>query len=162
MNDDQQPDDVTERTTRLLDGFRGFGANYTEFTNRFAAWLDLHTTDAFALIEILVAEERGIALTPTKLSTRLSLTTGATANLLNRLEKLGHVVRTREHADRRVVTLHSSPKVAQRAKEFLDPFTKHVEALVAHYPPEHVELFEKFLDDLRATMYALLAERPPG
>ncbi|MGW3471749.1 MarR family winged helix-turn-helix transcriptional regulator [Saccharopolyspora sp. NPDC000995] len=152
MDEARQPSDVAARSARLLDSLRGFGANYTELTGRFAAWLGLHATDAAALAEILYAEDKGTPLSPTRLSERLALTTGATTNLLNRLEKLGHIVRTREHADRRKVTLRSSPRIEKPAREFFGPFGDGLRALVAQYPPEQLDRFEDFLNRLRATM----------
>ncbi len=154
--------DVAERTTRLLDGLRAFGANYTEFTGLFAAWLGLHATDATALAEILYAEDKGTPLSPTRLSERLALTTGATTNLLNRLEKLGHVVRTRENSDRRIVTLRSGPRIEEPAREFFGPLGKRLETLVAQFPPDQLDLVEDFLDRLRTTMRDALADPPPA
>ncbi|MFD8935776.1 hypothetical protein ACFV0R_11000 [Streptomyces sp. NPDC059578] len=49
--------DLEEQRDRLMEGLRAFGANYTEFTRRFASWLGLHSTDAAALAEILYAED---------------------------------------------------------------------------------------------------------
>ncbi len=161
MEVEQQVDDTADRTARLLDGLRAFGALHTDFTARFAAWLGLHSTDATALVEILYAEDEGTPLSPTRLSERLGLTTGATANLLNRLEALGHIVRTREHADRRIVTLRSSQSIEQPAREFFGPLNEHLQAMVAQYDPRRLAEFEAFLHHLRATMEDALAERAP-
>lgn len=154
--------DVVDRSVRLLDGLRAFGALYTDFTGRFATWLGLHSTDATALVEILYAEDKGAPLSPTRLSERLGLTTGATTNLLNRLEKLGHVVRTREHADRRIVTLRSSREIEEPAREFFGPLNARLQTLVAQYEPEQLAGFEDFLHRLRDTMDDLLADEEPG
>lgn len=155
--------DIADRSVRLLDGLRAFGALYTDFTGRFATWLGLHSTDATALVEILYAEDKGAPLSPTRLSERLGLTTGATTNLLNRLEKLGYVVRTREHADRRLVTLRSSREIEEPAREFFGPLNARLQALVAQYGPGELAGFEDFLHRLRGTLDDLLAEEesPP-
>ncbi|MGH8875816.1 MAG: MarR family winged helix-turn-helix transcriptional regulator [Stackebrandtia sp.] len=158
---EQQADDVPQATARLLDGLRTFGANYAELTVRFARWLGLHATDAAALVEILYAEDQGTPLTPTQLSRRLTLSTGATTNLLNRLEREAFIVRSREHTDRRVVTLRSSERIQQPAREFFGPLAGPLEALVARYPPEQREQFETFLTQLGATMTDALAAEPP-
>jgi MarR family transcriptional regulator, organic hydroperoxide resistance regulator len=144
---------------RVLDGLRAFGANYTEFTRRFAAHLGLHSTDAAALAEILYAEDLGTPLSPARLSERISLTSGATTALLNRLEKAGHIVRSREHADRRIVTIRSSPDIQKPGEEFFGPLNRRMEAMLASYPPEQIEQFEAFLDHLRSTMAEVLAEQ---
>lgn len=143
---------------RLMDGLRAFGANYTEFTQRFAAWLGLHSTDAAALTEILYAEDQGAPLSPARLSERVSLSSGATTALLNRLEAAGHVVRTREHTDRRVVTLRSSPEIRPRAVEFFGPYSARMVTEMAGYTPEQLRQFEDFLGHLRTAMTELLSE----
>ncbi|MFD5091035.1 MarR family winged helix-turn-helix transcriptional regulator [Amycolatopsis thailandensis] len=152
-------DDVAARSASLLDGLRGFGANYTEFTRRFANWLGLHATDAAALVEILYAEDTGAPLSPARLGERVALTSGATTNLLNRLESLGYVVRTRESADRRKVTLRSGPDIQGPAREFFGPFSAGLTALVAEYPAEEIERFEAFLRHLRSTMDNVLEDQ---
>ncbi|MER6669743.1 helix-turn-helix domain-containing protein [Amycolatopsis japonica] len=152
-------DDVAARSASLLDGLRSFGANYTEFTRRFADWLGLHATDAAALVEILYAEDTGSPLSPARLGERIALTSGATTNLLNRLENLGYVVRTRENTDRRVVTLRSGTDIQVPAREFFGPFSAGLAALVAQYPPEEIERFEGFLRQLKSTMDNVLEEQ---
>ncbi|MFD0423086.1 MarR family winged helix-turn-helix transcriptional regulator [Streptomyces parvus] len=146
------------RVDRVMDGLRAFGANYTEFTRRFATWLGLHSTDAAALVEILYAEDQGAPLSPARLSERVSLSSGATAILLKRLEQAGHIVRTRESTDRRVVTLRSSPDIRPRAMAFFGPYSERMAEAMAAYPPEEIQRFEQFLGTLRSTMDALLAD----
>ncbi|PSK93674.1 DNA-binding MarR family transcriptional regulator [Murinocardiopsis flavida] len=157
-----EPERLAEHRTRILGGLRGFGADYTEFTRRFADSLGLHPTDAAALAEILYAEDKGAPLTPSRVSERVSLTSGATTALLNRLERAGHIVRTREHTDRRVVTLRSSKDIEQPARRFFAPLARHLDAMLAQYPPELLEQIEAFLDHLGTTMDAALAEEERG
>lgn len=145
--DDETPVDVRDQHERVLDQLRAYGAISTELSRRFAAGLDLHPTDATALIEILEAEERGTALSPARLSERIGLTSGATSSLLNRLEENGHIVRSRVHADRRVVSLHSTSNVQHVADEFFDPLAVRLRALMDSYP-----------DDLLARLETLLVE----
>ncbi|MFE1591880.1 MarR family winged helix-turn-helix transcriptional regulator [Nocardia sp. NPDC058705] len=146
---------------RLDEGLRAYGANYREFTRRFATWLGLHSTDAEALIEILTAEERGGTLSPARLSERISLSNSATTALLNRLEQAGHIVRSREHDDRRVITLRSTPRIHTLADEFFGPLGTKVDAVMSKYSPEELRRFESFVADLQATMTAHLAEPAP-
>ena len=89
-----------------------------------------------------------------------SLSSGATTALLNRLEQAGHIVRSREHADRRIVTIRSSPNVQRPAEEFFGPLTEHMDAMMSHYSAEQLQHFEAFLDHLRTTMDALLGQQP--
>ena len=154
-----RPDDVAAQRARLMEGLRGYGATFTEFSRRFAAWLSLHYTDAVALLEIAEAEQRGRPLSPARLSERVSLTSGATTALINRLELAHHVVRTREHTDRRVVTLHTTEHVGELAGEYFGPLSARLDTMMARYPPEQLEQFETFVADLRDTMELHLREQ---
>ncbi|MFC4330314.1 MarR family winged helix-turn-helix transcriptional regulator [Streptomyces andamanensis] len=155
-------DDVAARRERLMEELRIYGGHHAELGRRFAARLGLHSTDATALLEIAAAEERGTPLSPARLSERIALSTGATTALLNRLEAAGHITRTREHTDRRVVTLRGGDRVQQRADDFFGPLARRMDAAMAHYPPELLARFESFLSDLNATMDAHLAGPDPG
>lgn len=151
--------EVAAQRERLMDGLRGYGERYNELSRRFAVWLGLHSTDADALLEIVTAEDRGTPLSPARLSKRILLSSGATTALLNRLEGAGHIVRTREHADRRVVTLRSRQDIRERADEFFTPLAVRMDAAMAQYPPELIERFETLLAELRTAIDADLAER---
>lgn len=156
---DSTPEDVTTQRARLMEELRGYGATFTEFSRRFAAWSDLHYTDATALLEIVEAEQRGDPLSPARLGERVSLTSGATTALINRLERAQHVVRTREHTDRRVVTLHTTEHVGALAGQFFGPLGDRLDAMMAKYPPEQLQQFETFVVDLRDTMERHLREQ---
>ncbi|QWF84764.1 MarR family winged helix-turn-helix transcriptional regulator [Amycolatopsis sp. CA-230715] len=154
-----EAEEMAEHRERLVEGLRSFGASYTELTRRFAGFLGLHATDAAALAEILYAEDKGVPLSPARLAERVSLTSGATTNLLNRLERAGHVVRIRDQADRRVVTLRASREIQGPAQEFFGGLlVSPIDALIAQYPVEKLEEFEEFLARLRVTMREVLAE----
>lgn len=162
MNDPatrKKQDQVTER-------LRAYGAMFREFSRRFAEFLGLHSTDAEALIEILSAEEHGTLLSPARLSKRIGLSNPATTALLNRLEAAGHLVRTREHHDRRVVTLRSSPEVHTLADEFFGPLGDKVGAVMARYSGDQLEQFDSFLAELLTAMQVQLDQpvhrMPPG
>ncbi|MEU8892471.1 MarR family transcriptional regulator [Streptomyces sp. NPDC048442] len=143
---------------RLTEGLRLYGADYQEVGRRFASWLGLHTTDAEALIQILFGEERGAPLSPARLSERIQLSSGATTALLNRLEKAGHVVRTREQTDRRIVTLRGSARIQELTDDFFRPLGERMERMLARYSAEQLQQFEGFLNDLHTTMNEHLAE----
>ncbi|WSV46962.1 MarR family transcriptional regulator [Streptomyces decoyicus] len=146
------PDGVAARRERLAEGLRAYGASFTELGRRFAAHLGVHSTDAFALLEIASAEERGAPLSPALLSRRISLSSGAMTALLNRLERAGYVTRTREHADRRIVTLRSSPQVAELAAAFFGAVNARQDAVLSRYPSELLEQFEAVLRQLHSAM----------
>jgi DNA-binding MarR family transcriptional regulator len=147
--------DAAGQHARLMD----FGSIFNQFSRLFGSWLGLHSTDSEALMEIVYAEERSTPLSPARLASRIGLSSGATTSLLNRLETAGHVVRTRESTDRRVVTLRSSPNVHTRAEEFFAPLGERLDTAMSRHSQELLNSVEALLVDLRTTMGNHLAER---
>ncbi|MFD0120248.1 MarR family winged helix-turn-helix transcriptional regulator [Streptomyces virginiae] len=152
-------DGVAEQRERLMESLRIYGGHYADLSRRFATWLGLHSTDATAVLEIAAAEERGTPLSPARLSERISLSTGATTALLNRLEAAGHITRAREHSDRRIVTLRSGAHIQERADEFFGPLADRLDTAMSHYPPQFLEQVEAFMADLNTTMGNHLTEQ---
>lgn len=157
--------DATEDSAQrraLIDGLRTYGSTFNQVGRQFAAWLGLHPTDAAALMEIVNAEERGAPLSPARLATRIGLSSGATATLCNRLEHAGHVVRSRESRDRRVVTLRTSQQMHALADEFFTPLAAHLEDVMAAHPTDTLRGFTALLTDLQTCINDSLADPPPA
>ncbi|GAB2809625.1 MarR family winged helix-turn-helix transcriptional regulator [Streptomyces daliensis] len=148
---------VAAQREQLAAELRGYGAGFTELGRRFAARLGVHSTDAFALLEITSAESNEVPLSPAVLSRRIQLSSGAMAALLNRLEEAGYVTRIRGHSDRRTVTLHSSPHVRELAEEFFRPANARQDAVLSRYSPELLSRFKTLIAELSAA----LDEHPP-
>lgn len=153
---------IAEQRGRLMEELRNYGSIFNQFSRLFGRWLGLYSTDSEALLEIVYGEECGAPLSPARLASRIGLSSGATTSLLNRLEDAGHIVRSRESADRRVVTLRSSPQVHTRADEFFATLAGQLDSTMSHYAPEVLASFEDLLIDLRTTMSAHLAEHHDG
>ena len=146
------PRDGMSPGDRVMDAMRVFSADYADITVQLARWLGVHTADATAFSEIIYAQETDEPLTPIKLSRRIGLTSGATASLLNRLEDAGLIVRSREHADRRRVTLRATPEVAREAKAVFDPVNERVDAMMGQYPAAFLKEVESLLDHLHSAL----------
>ena len=101
---DQRPPAQVE----VMEALRDWAVGFAELNQHMAAWMGLPGSDANALGQIVWAAESGEPLSPARLARRLGMTSGATTILLNRLEGAGLIGRTREHADRRRVTLRPS------------------------------------------------------
>ncbi|MBU2667432.1 MarR family transcriptional regulator [Actinoplanes bogorensis] len=143
---------------RLLAGLRSHGIAYTELGRRLGIAMGQHQSDAKALIEILEADDHGAPLTQSQLSQRIGLTAGATSSLLNRLEEAGHIVRVRDSADRRLVTLRATPGVDALVDSFFGPLTERMGEMMASYPPEVLAEIERFLGDVSTTMNDYIKE----
>ncbi|KNB50690.1 MarR family winged helix-turn-helix transcriptional regulator [Streptomyces caatingaensis] len=157
MDEPVTPDGVAAQRERLVEGLRAYGATFTELGRRFADRLGVHSTDAFALLEIATAEEAGTPISPALLGRRIPLSSGAMTALLNRLEQAGYITRTREHTDRRIVTLRCSTRAKELADAFFDPINAHQERILSQYPPALLRQFETVLTELRTTMDTGLA-----
>jgi MarR family transcriptional regulator, organic hydroperoxide resistance regulator len=145
-----------DRGDRVFDAFLAFTAEQNELSRTFARSNAMHSTDSIAIVAIIRAEERDDPLTPVRLADAIGLTGGATSILLNRLEGAGYVVRTRGHADRRMVTLHSTAAVHAIADAFFAPLRERVRAAMAAYSPAELDLIEQAATDLRRTMSSYL------
>jgi DNA-binding MarR family transcriptional regulator len=141
-----------QQREQLIQGLRAFGSTQTELGRLFARSRRMHTTDAAAIVEILTAEDHGQPLTPARLAERIGLSTGATSTLLNRLEAAGHILRSREHSDRRIVTLHSTPAIHAAADAFFAPLTGQLEAAMDAYSANDLKLVNDVVHRLRTTM----------
>ncbi|MGK5637150.1 MarR family winged helix-turn-helix transcriptional regulator [Streptomyces sp. URMC 126] len=152
MPEPGKAENVAAQRGRLAEELRAYGASFTELGRRFATLLGVHSTDAFALLEIASAERAGAPLSPALLSRRISLSSGAMTALLNRLERAGYITRTREHTDRRIVTLRSNGRAEELADEFFGPFNERQDAVLSAYSPETLREFETLLSRLRSAL----------
>ncbi|WP_323371132.1 MarR family winged helix-turn-helix transcriptional regulator [Streptomyces katsurahamanus] len=150
--DEPAPGGIAAQREQLAQELRAYGASFTELGRRFAAQIGVHSTDAFALLEITSAEAGGVPLSPALLSGRIPLSSGAMTALLNRLERAGYVIRSREHTDRRIVTLRSTPQAKERAEAFFGPVNARQDAVLSQYPSELLQQLETVLTQLRSTM----------
>jgi DNA-binding MarR family transcriptional regulator len=150
---------VEQQRARIMDGLRAYGRAFGELGRLFAGGLGLHSTDAVALVEIIAAEERGEPLSQSALSQRIALTAGATSTLLSRLEKRGHITRSRVKDDRRIVTLRSTPEIHRTVDQFFQPLGIRLDEMAAMYPRVVLDQIERFVVELCATMEGYIAER---
>ncbi|GAA0268234.1 MarR family winged helix-turn-helix transcriptional regulator [Cryptosporangium japonicum] len=105
--------------TAAIQGLRNWAIRFAELNQHLAAWMNLPGSDANALSHVVWAAEDGKPLSPAELSRQIGMTSGATTVLLNRLEAAGHIRRSREHTDRRRVTLRPEPEAREQVRRFL-------------------------------------------
>jgi MarR family transcriptional regulator, organic hydroperoxide resistance regulator len=137
---------------QIVDALRVYAADDAAVTHRLARWLGVNAADAQAFGQVLYSQNRGTPLSPSVLAHRLNLTSGATATLINRLEAAGLVIRSREHRDRRIVTLRIEPDVKQQVLEFFAPLADRVDVMMKNHPEELLHAVVALLDDLHAAI----------
>src|SRR4051812_15286629 len=124
---------------RIGQDLRDYGAAFSALGRVFADRLQLHTSDANALIHVIEAEERGEPISAARLAARIGLSPAATSALLTRRGRGGHVAGQHSAPDRRIVPLRSTESVPRRVDEFFEPLGARLDALIADHPPEFLE-----------------------
>jgi MarR family transcriptional regulator, organic hydroperoxide resistance regulator len=156
-----EPAGATDAGARVVRSFTAFSAVQNELSRVFARSMGMHTTDAAAVVLIIEAEERGRPLTPARLAERVGLSPGATSILLGRLEAAGHVERTREGTDRRIVTLRSTAEINAAADAFFDPLQSQLGRVLGGFTAAQLETVARAADELRAAVESYLGDSAP-
>ncbi|MBO7935984.1 MarR family transcriptional regulator [Streptomyces sp. S9] len=111
----------------------------------FAARHGLHPTDVRALIHLLDAARAGTRATPGRLGEQLRLNSAGTTALVDRLERLGLVQRTRDTADRRRVLLNVTEKATELGWAFFGPVIGEVVTAAETFEEGELETVRRFL-----------------
>jgi DNA-binding MarR family transcriptional regulator len=133
-----------------------FGLRQAEFAARHG----LHPTDVRALVCLLDLERAGEPATAGLLGTRLGLNSAGTTSAIDRLERLGHVARRRDPADRRRVLLRVEPEAVRLGREFFGPLIDGVRAAVEPYTEAERATVRGFLTAARAALTARPGPEP--
>ncbi|MBP0457119.1 MarR family winged helix-turn-helix transcriptional regulator [Streptomyces montanisoli] len=128
---------------------RAMNAEFNRVAHGFAHAQELHPTDVQALVAIMDAPSTdGAPMTPGRLRERLSLTSGAVSACLDRLERAGHVRRTRDSQDRRVVHLTYEPAAADMARAYFEPLAHSLRTALDGMDADAQNVVLTFLHDL--------------
>lgn len=111
--------------------------------------LHLRPLDTMALGHVMTASG---PLGPAELSTRLGISTGSGSELVDRLERAGHLTRHRDTHDRRRVSLHASPEAVQSVLGELAPLFTALDTLAEDFTPEEQEVIVRYLRAAAARM----------
>nr|GID88484.1 hypothetical protein Ade03nite_74080 [Actinoplanes derwentensis] len=138
----------------LVDLLNAYSGEAQHIGHAFASQHRLHNTDMHALLAVMQAERRGTPLTPGKLGESIGLTSGATTALIDRLERGGHLRRSRESADRRVVHLRYADAGMALALAFFTPLAPRTDAVMNDFSVGELETIEKFLNGMIGSLVA--------
>ncbi|CAN7570538.1 MULTISPECIES: MarR family winged helix-turn-helix transcriptional regulator [unclassified Devosia] len=129
---------MRELTDEMSRGYRAFSA---------AAGINM--SDMMAIR--FVRDQEGQA-TPTALGRYLGMTSGATAILINRLEKDAYVLREQHPNDRRATLLRVGPGAEDMALPLSRSAQRLRETVMAGYSRSDIEVIERFLSDIVAAL----------
>ena len=85
-------------------------------------------------------------LTAGELAEAASLSPGAVTTVLDRLERMDLVTRTRDEADRRRVLVELTPKARELAFEVYGPVAAYAREYIEHLTEEDIRTISRFLE----------------
>ncbi|MCX5343997.1 MarR family transcriptional regulator [Streptomyces atratus] len=118
-----------------------FGLRQAEFAARHG----MHSTDVRALICLLDAERAGTDATAGWLGAQLGLNSAGTTSVIDRLERLGHLERTRDPRDRRRVLLSVTPRAVELGRSFFGPLIDDTVAVLREFDERETAAVRRFL-----------------
>ncbi|EMY32656.1 MarR family transcriptional regulator [Arthrobacter crystallopoietes BAB-32] len=139
--------DYRGRELMLL--LQGFTTETDRYIEALGHKYGMHRTDLNALTAVIDAQREGRSITPGVLGGQLSLSSAATTALVDRLSKVGHMVRSRSGPDRRQVQLEVTDSARLRGSEIFTPMVEELLGVVARRSPEEIELLSTFMEELR-------------
>ncbi|WP_165185003.1 MarR family winged helix-turn-helix transcriptional regulator [Caulobacter soli] len=119
--------------------------------------LGVNVTDMAALEQLL---SHG-PMTPGQLAEHLKVTTAAATQIVDRLERAGHVTRERQAGDRRKICVVPLEASIDRAFVQLAPMLDGLDGVIAGLSPAERQVIERFLDQV-ADVYHAVANLPPS
>jgi DNA-binding MarR family transcriptional regulator len=138
----------------LVELLRAYSIEAQQVGDAFAQRHGLHPTDLQALIAVMRGESRGDPLTPGRLAEAVGLSSGATTAVIDRLERAGHLRRTRESADRRVVHLRYGEPGMALAVAFFGPLGVRSHAAMDEFTTAELETVRRFLHGMTEALIA--------
>lgn len=132
----------------VVDQLRALTATYFALGQDFASRHALHPTDMEALLHLMDADEAGMPATPGRLGEALGLASGSVTGLIDRLERAGHVQRTRDTKDRRRVIVVPSESALAAGREYWGAIDRHISQALGQYSPPELAAVRRFLTEM--------------
>jgi DNA-binding MarR family transcriptional regulator len=148
----ESADDPAQMSVVYL--LRSVAFELNAFGATFASANGLHVTDLRAIVELLDAERAGQPASPGWLGRRLGLGSAAVTAVVDRLERLGHVQRESDPADRRRVRLLVTPAAKDLGWTFFGPLIDGVLAVTRAFDDVELATVRRFLTDVAETVKA--------
>jgi DNA-binding MarR family transcriptional regulator len=118
----------------------------------FASRHGLGHIDLEALLHVMQAERDGDPVTAGGLGELLGVTSGAATGVIDRLERVGHVQRSRDEADRRRVLVRYSDRAREVAGAFFGPLGVMSDRVMADFDEAELETVRRFLEGMSGAM----------
>lgn len=119
--------------------------------------MGLRPLDYTALSHVMTAEG---AMGPYRLSGALGISSGSATELIDRLERAGHVRRRRDEQDRRRVSVQATDAAVQRVLGELAPLFSAVDTLAEEFTEPERAAIARFLRQAAEILRAFGADEP--
>ncbi len=143
----------------VTQALRGLASRLQLYSDAVGHDLGLHRSDLMAMNLMSQAAQCGTSMTPTDVSKKMSLSAAAVTALVDRLERVGHLVRNPDPDDRRRVRLDVSRQAETVSREMFRPLNEGLTEAMSAYTDEELELVQRVLADLSN---AVLRVAPSG
>lgn len=143
----------TDVQAAVAEALRLFAVEMERYVSAASAEAAIHRTDLTALSHAMDATQSGARLTPGELAVRMGLSPSATTTMLDRLEAAGHMVRSRDSTDRRVVSLAVTEHAYQVGYQVFAPLAQAFDDVMIDYEPAELAVVQRFLEEIVAATH---------
>ncbi len=127
---------------------RGLASRLQLYSDGVGHDLGLHRSDLMAMNLMSQSAQHGTSMTPTDISKKMSLSAAAVTALVDRLERVGHLVRHPDPDDGRRVRLNVSKQAETVSRRMFRPLNAGLNEAMLAYTDEELELVQRVLTDL--------------
>lgn len=120
--------------------------------------LDMARSDMTALSVIAAGDRSGEPISPSELAQRLQLSASAVTSLVDRLERVGHVERSRHARDRRRQQLHLTDSAGAVTAAAFQPLSRAIRESLQKHSDAELAAAAAVLNDAVAAIERLIEE----
>src|SRR3954451_1626811 len=136
--------DLTIKSEAVGRAMQRYQSVVDDFDREMARILGVNGTDVRCL-ELLITNADD-QVTPGDIAAHLNLTAGSVTTMLDRLERVGYVTRSRHASDRRKVLVEATPRVTELAWSMMAPMLDDANAeVISHFTAEQLDTIEQFV-----------------
>jgi DNA-binding MarR family transcriptional regulator len=150
----------------IIDALRRYGTDSGRIGHAFAELHRLQAADLRALVAIMSAEGNGAPLTAGQLREQLGLSAGGASLVIDRLERVGHIRRARDHpTDNRVVHLRYTDQGRATGLAFFGSLGDRAHAILDGFTDDELQVIARFITAMADSTHQHVQElegRLPG
>lgn len=143
------PQPASHLVREVGDAVRRLGLQVNSYVAAVSRRTGHHASDLHAVAVVRRAAERGEPMGAGDLGRALGLSPAAVSAMLHRMERAGHVARTRAGDDGRRVLLVPTDQTFEDSSHLFEPMTEGFSQVLEDYSPEQLDLVAEILDRLR-------------